>query len=63
MFARLNMGQKALLWWESFCRIRHQRGQAQVTSWNEFKREMRKTFYPLGYEDQLFLKWHQLKHG
>jgi len=34
-----------------------------VTSWNEFKREMRKNFYLLGYEDQLFLKWHHLKQG
>ena len=61
LFARLKMGRKSLLWWESFCRIRNQRGKAQVTSWNEFKREMRKNFYPLGYEDQLFLKWHHLK--
>ena len=63
MFARLKMGRKALLWWESFYRIRNQRGKAQVTSWNEFKRELRKNFYPLGYEDHLFLKWHHLKQG
>ena len=63
MFTRLKMGQKALLWWESFYRIINHRGQAQVTSWNEFKRELRRNFYPLGYEDHLFLKWHHLKKG
>ena len=62
-FARLKMGRKALLWWESFCRIQNQRGQAQVTSWNEFKRELRINFYPLGDEGQLFFKWHHLKQG
>ena len=61
MFARLNMGQKTLLWWESLCRIKNKKGKAQVTSWNEFKKELRRNFYPLGYEDQLFLKWHHLK--
>ena len=39
LFARLKMGRKALLWWESFCRIKDQKGQAQVISWNEFKKE------------------------
>ena len=34
-----------------------------MTSWNEFKREMRKNFYPLGYEDQLFLRRNNLKQG
>ena len=63
MFARLKIGQKSLLWWKYFCRIRDQRGQAQVTSWNEFKKELRRNFYPLGYEDHLFLKWHHLKQG
>ena len=38
MFARFKMGKKALLWWESFCRIKDQKGPAQVTYWNEFKK-------------------------
>jgi len=34
-----------------------------VTSWNEFKRELKRNFYPLGYEDQIFVKRHHLKQG
>lgn len=63
MFSRLKMRQKSLLWWEYFCKIKDQKGQAQVTSWNEFKKKLRKNFYPLGYEYHFFLKWHHLKKG
>ena len=60
-FSRLKMGRKALLWWESFCRARVQSGKLPISSWIDFQKELRKNFYPLGYEDELFLKWIHLK--
>ena len=35
-FARLKMGRKALLWWESFCRGRVQSGKLSISSWIDF---------------------------
>ena len=62
-FARLKMGRKALIWWESFCRARVQSRQLLISSWTDFQKELRKNFYPLGYEDELFLKWIHLRQG
>lgn len=46
-----------------FLQSQVQAGQLLILSWVDFQKELRKNFYPLRYEDDLFLKWIHLKQG
>jgi hypothetical protein len=60
--ASLRLEGTALVWWESKLQDRSKCGNI-LSSWSEFKREIRKQFYPLGYLHKAMMEWKTLRQG
>ncbi|XP_038973019.1 uncharacterized protein LOC120105044 [Phoenix dactylifera] len=56
-FARLKLSSHALAWWNSYLK---DNSDKEVT-WGEFSRLLRQEFYPMGYSQDRWFRWHNLK--
>ncbi|CAL2244416.1 unnamed protein product [Prunus armeniaca] len=56
-FASLKLSSHALTWWKSYQR---QYDVSELT-WKNFKKLLRKQFYPVGYEDERWYKWQHFR--
>jgi hypothetical protein len=58
--ASLRLEGTALVWWESKLHDRSKYGKL-LSSWSDFKTEIRKQFYPLGYLHKVMMEWKTLR--
>ncbi|CAL8994908.1 unnamed protein product [Prunus brigantina] len=56
-FASLKLSSHALTWWKSYQR----RYDVSKLTWKNFKKLLRKQFYPVGYEDERWYKWQHFR--
>jgi hypothetical protein len=52
----------ALVWWESKLQDRSKCGN-HLSSWSDFKTDIRNQFYPLGYLHKAMMEWKILRHN
>ncbi|GJR36909.1 hypothetical protein Tco_1212593 [Tanacetum coccineum] len=55
-FARLKLTSHALAWWNAQLKMTRDR-----ITWNEFKRLLRQEYYPMGYSQDRWSRWHNLR--
>jgi hypothetical protein len=56
-FARLKLTSHVLAWWNAFLKTNDDR----EISWKEFTQLLRQEFYPMGYSQDRWLRWHNLR--
>lgn len=56
-FARLKMSGHTLTWWNAY--VKHH--DISGLTWSKFKKLVRKQFYPIGYEEDRWIRWQYLK--
>ncbi|CAL2259851.1 unnamed protein product [Prunus armeniaca] len=56
-YASLKLSSHALTWWKSYQR----RYDVSKLTWKNFKKLLRKQFYPVGYEDERWYKWQHFR--
>ncbi|GJU61477.1 putative reverse transcriptase domain-containing protein [Tanacetum coccineum] len=56
IFARLKLTSHALAWWNSQLKTK-----GEDVSWKEFTRLLRREFYPMGYSQDRWTQWHNLR--
>lgn len=56
-FATLKLSSHALTWWKSYKRNSNE----EVVSWEKFKELLRKQFYPVGFLEERWSKWFNLR--
>ncbi|GJW95820.1 hypothetical protein Tco_0175492 [Tanacetum coccineum] len=56
-FARLKLTSHALAWWNAQLKMTRE----EEITWNEFKRLLRQEYYPIGYSQDRFSRWHNLR--
>jgi hypothetical protein len=60
--ASLRLEGTALVWWERKIQDKSKCGKL-LSSWSEFKIEIRKQFYPLGYLHKAMMEWKILRQS
>jgi hypothetical protein len=60
--ASLRLEGTALVWWERKLQDRSKYGKL-LSSWSDFKTEIRKQFYPLGYLHKPMMEWQTLRQS
>ncbi|GJU26154.1 RNA-directed DNA polymerase, eukaryota [Tanacetum coccineum] len=55
-FARLKLTSHALAWWNAQLKMTRD----EEITWNEFKRLLRQEYYPMGYSQDRWSRWHNL---
>ncbi|GJT11122.1 hypothetical protein Tco_0858164 [Tanacetum coccineum] len=56
-FARLKLTSHALAWWNAQLKMTRD----EEITWNEFKRLLRQEYYPMGYSQDRWSRWHNLR--
>ncbi|GJX35632.1 hypothetical protein Tco_0247189 [Tanacetum coccineum] len=56
-FARLKLTSHALAWWNAQLKMTRE----EEITWNEFKRLLRQEYYPMGYSQDRWSRWHNLR--
>ena len=57
IFATLKLSVHALSWWKSY----RKRNKGEAVSWKKFKELLRKQFYPVGFLEERWYKWYNLR--
>ena len=53
----------AALWWKNIVDTRRMDGEAEIRTWQEMKRILRKRFVPANYKHELFMRLQTLRQG
>lgn len=62
-FARLKLEGHALTWWESHMETLRLEEEPLVAEWEDFKTIINSYFYPIGYVEDQWIRWHYFRQN